>query len=148
MAREGIPTWFYALVVVRRGERFLALREASHEQGWYLPAGRCEAGERLTDAAARECLEETGVPVVLDGILRVEHGLNQWGSRVRVIFTGRPADDRAPKSFADEHSLEARWVTTGELAALPLRHPEVLDLFRYVEQGGLVHPLSLLVDEG
>ncbi|RYE87226.1 MAG: NUDIX hydrolase, partial [Myxococcales bacterium] len=85
MAREPIGTWFYSLVAVRQGDRFLALREARHGQGWYLPAGRCEAGERLTEAAVRECLEETGVAVVLDGLLRIEHEVTPTGSRVRAI---------------------------------------------------------------
>jgi len=144
MAREAIPTWFYAMVVVRQGDRFLALREASHGQGWYLPAGRCEAGERLTEAAVRECLEETGVPVVLDGVLRVEHGVHGWGAKVRVFFTARPAANTPPKTTADEHSLEARWVTLDELARLPLRHPEVLEVFRAVAAGAPVAPLSVL----
>lgn len=146
MAREAIPSWFYALVIVRQGDRFLALREATHEQGWYLPAGRCEPGERLIEAATRECLEETGVPVILDGIVRVEHGAHPWGARVRVFFVGHPERDVAPKTTADEHSLEARWVTLEELAGLPLRHPEVLDMFRLVAEGASVAPLSLLAD--
>jgi 8-oxo-dGTP pyrophosphatase MutT (NUDIX family) len=133
---------------VRRGDRFLALREASHEQGWYLPAGRCEAGERLTDAAVRECLEETGVPVVLDGIWAIQHTTEAWGARIRVIFSAHPSDDSPPKTTPDEHSLEARWVTPDEMAALPLRHPEVLALFRRAAAGAVVHPLSVLSSEG
>lgn len=148
MPREPIPTWYYALVIVRQGGRFLALREATHEQGWYLPAGRCEAGERLDEAAARECLEETGVTVQIEGVLRIEHGIAPHGARIRVIYVGRPLGDGAPKTTPDEHSLEARWVTTAELARLPLRHREVLDLFEHVERGAPVYPLSVLVDEG
>jgi 8-oxo-dGTP pyrophosphatase MutT (NUDIX family) len=73
MPRDPIPTWYFALVVVRQGNRFLLVHERKHGQGWYLPAGRVESGETLTQAAVRETLEETGVPVVLDGVLRVEH---------------------------------------------------------------------------
>ena len=42
MPREAIPTWFFAIVVVRRGDRFLLVHERKHGQLWYLPAGRVE----------------------------------------------------------------------------------------------------------
>lgn len=71
MAREPIPTYCFALVVVRLGRRFLLVHERKHGQGWYLPAGRVEPGESFEAAALRETLEESGVPVVLEGVLRV-----------------------------------------------------------------------------
>ena len=149
MARAPIPTWFFALVVVRDGERFLAVHEAKHGRLWYLPAGRVEPGETLAEAALRETLEETGVPIVLEGILRVEHTPSPEGTaRVRVIFVARPADRTPPKSVPDSESLEARWVTLSELSALPRRGSEVRELFRHVAEGGAVHPLSLLGSEG
>jgi phosphatase NudJ len=36
MARSAIPTWFFALVVVRKGDRFLVVQERKH--GHVLPA--------------------------------------------------------------------------------------------------------------
>jgi 8-oxo-dGTP pyrophosphatase MutT (NUDIX family) len=73
MPREPIPTWYFALVVVRLQHRFLLVHERKHGQNWYLPAGRVEPGESLVEAARRETLEESGVPVVIEGILRIEH---------------------------------------------------------------------------
>jgi phosphatase NudJ len=147
MARKPIPTWFFSLVVVRDGDRFLAVREAKHGQGWYLPAGRAEPGETLADAAVRETLEETGVAIVLEGLLKLQHTPDEYGARVRALFLARPAGEQTPKSTADEHSLEARWVTLDELARLPLRGPEVLDIFRWVADGAPVYPLDLIGDE-
>jgi 8-oxo-dGTP pyrophosphatase MutT (NUDIX family) len=86
MAREASATWFFALVVVRMGDRFLLVHERKHGQTWYLPAGRVEPGEEITAAALRETLEETGVPVALDGILRIEHNPGYAMTRVRVFF--------------------------------------------------------------
>src|SRR4051812_44444003 len=99
MARDAIPTWFIVLVVVRSGDRFLLVHERKHGQGFYLPAGRVEPGEGLIEAAERETMEEAGIPIVIEHILRVEHA-PQWdgSARVRVIFVARPADDRPPKS--------------------------------------------------
>src|SRR5262249_43024505 len=115
MPREPIPTWFFALVVVRQGDEFLVVRERKHGQLWYLPAGRAEPGETLAEAARRETLEETGVPVVLEGLLRLEHTPMDGAARVRALFLARPADDTPPKAAPDEHSLEAAWVTLAGL---------------------------------
>ncbi|MBI3267392.1 MAG: NUDIX domain-containing protein [Planctomycetes bacterium] len=149
MAREPIPTWYYALVVVRKDDRFLLMHERTHGQPWYLPAGRVEPGERLADGACREALEETGVPVKLDGILRVEHSPSEDGTaRLRVIFAAHPASDLPPRTVPDAESLGAAWVTVDEMQRLTLREAQVLELCRYVARGGAVHPLSLLTEEG
>jgi len=58
--RDPTPTWFYVLVVVRQGDRFLLVHERRFNQPWYLPAGRVEPGETLTKAAVRETPEENG----------------------------------------------------------------------------------------
>jgi phosphatase NudJ len=121
MARESIPTWFYSLVVVRDGERFLVVREVKHGQLWYLPAGRAEPGETLAEAARRETLEETGVEVVLEGILKVQHTPEVSGARVRG-FGGGTVSLQCPRSGIRE----------------------VLDIFRWVAEGAPVYPLDLI----
>lgn len=148
MSREAIPTWFFALVVVRLGDRFLVVHERKHGQLWYLPAGRVEPGETIFQAAERETLEETGVAVAVDGVLRVEHSPSPTGCRVRVFVVARPRAATSPKTIPDEHSLEARWVTLEELDQLPLRGAEVREVFRYVARGGRVFPSSVVTFEG
>ena len=148
MAREGIPTWFYVLVVVRFGRRFLLVRERSHGQDWYLPAGRVEFGETLAEAARRETLEEGGLPIVLEGVLRVEHTPQPYGTRLRVFFVARPEDDTPPKTTEGEHSLCAEWVTLDELDEYTLRSHEVREALEYVSRGEAVYPLSVLGREG
>jgi phosphatase NudJ len=148
MAREPIPTWYFALVVVRRGDRFLLVQEAKHDQLWYLPAGRVEPGETFAAAAVRETLEESGVPVELEGVLRVEHSPREDGyARVRVLFLARPVDDTPPKREPDEHSLRAAWVRLADLPRLPLRGEQVRSILEHVSLGGPVYPLSLIQPE-
>ena len=145
MPREPIPTWFFALVVVRQGDRFLLVHEAKHGQRWYLPAGRVEEGESLVEAALRETLEETGVSVVLDGILRFEHTARPDATtRLRVFFLAHPQADVPPKNVPDEESLEADWFTLDQLDDLPLRAAELREILQYVHDGGPVYPLSLI----
>lgn len=146
MAREPLPTWYFALVVVRRGHRFLLTQEKRYGSTWSIPGGRVEPGETLATAAVREVFEETGVPVQLDGILRIEHTPGEQ-CRVRVLFTGSPLDDTPPKTSADDESLGAAYMTLDEIRKLPLRGAELRALLESVASGRQVFPLELLGDE-
>jgi phosphatase NudJ len=143
------PTYAFALVVVRLGHRFLLTQERKHGELWYLPAGRVEPGETIFSAAHRETLEETGVPIDLAGILRIEHSpQSDGGGRLRVFFLAYPKDDTQPKQVPDRESLRAAWVSVEELAGYPLRSDEVREVLTRVKNGGPVYPLALLCPEG
>ena len=144
MARTPLPTWYFALVVVRKGDRFLLAQERKYGQSWTIPGGRVELGETLHEAAIREVREETGVPIRLDGIVRVEHSPSATGARVRVIFTGSPIDDTPCKTTADDESLGAAWLTLDEIRARPLRGYELATLLEGVASGGAVFPLDVI----
>ena len=148
MPREPIPTWCFALVVVRKGDRFLLIQESKYGEPWYLPGGRVESGESFTDAAVRETLEEAGIPVRVTGVIRIEHSPSPAGARMRILFLAEPTDDTPPKSEPDDESLRAAWVPLDELAKYRLRGAEVAELFHFVANGGEVHPLELLQPEG
>ena len=98
MSRAPIPTWYFALVVVRRGQRFLLTQEQKYGSTWSIPGGRVEPGESMVDAAVREVVEETGIPVRIDGILRIEHAPNDSTARVRVLFDELRYDNAAFKA--------------------------------------------------
>jgi ADP-ribose pyrophosphatase YjhB (NUDIX family) len=145
MAPEPILTWTIVLAVARRGNEFLLVHE---HDGWFLPAGRAEIGEDLAEAARRETLEEAGVPVVITGVIRVEHTpARERPARLRVIFAAEADGDCSPKSTPDEHTLEARWVALERIVGLPLRSPDVLPICEHLARGGHVYPLSVLTSE-
>ena len=146
-ARSPIPTWYFALVVVRRGHRFLLTQEHKYGATWSIPGGRVAPDESLATAAVREVLEETGVRVQLDGILRVEHTPGASSARVRVIFLGSPIDDTAPRTVPDDESLGAAYLTLAEIRARPLRGAELRVLLETVAGGCQVFPLDLLGGE-
>lgn len=149
MARDPFPTWYFVLVVVRRQGRFLLVQETKHGGGWYLPAGRVEAGENFSQAAYRETLEEAGISVVVNGILRVEHTPYWDGTvRVRFVVTAAQTDDAPPKSIPDEDSQKADWFSIDQINHIRLRGEEVRDILGYVHRGGMVYPLNLVVPEG
>lgn len=140
--------WLFAVVLVRKQDRFLLVHERKHGQRWYLPAGRVEPAETLAQAAHRETLEETGVPIRLTGVVRLEWTHRPDLVRVRVVFLAEPADDTPPKQVADQHSLAAAWVRLDELERYPLRGDDVRSYFEYVAAGGAIAPLSILAAEG
>jgi phosphatase NudJ len=148
MARDPIPTWFFAAVVVRHGDRFLLVQERKHNHAWYLPAGRVEPGESLAEAAVRETLEESGVKVRLTGVIRIEHSPQSKSARLRVVFLAEPRGDTATKKKPDRESLRAEWVTLNELPKYQLRGPLVEKVIKYVADGGQCFPLDVLQGEG
>ncbi|MBL8920242.1 MAG: NUDIX domain-containing protein [Myxococcaceae bacterium] len=147
MSRAPIPTYTFALVVVKAGRKVALVRDRKDGVAWSLPGGRVEAGEELLSAARRYAANETGMPVELEGLLRVQHTLVDGGeSRLRICVVARPADDRALKTVADEHSLTAQWFTREQLATLSLKSGEVKQ-FVDLALDGPVYPLSLLTWE-
>ncbi|HET9620056.1 MAG TPA: NUDIX hydrolase [Kofleriaceae bacterium] len=146
-SRDPVPTWYFALVVVRLGHRFLLTQERRYGATWSVPGGRVEPGETLAAAALREVREETGVPIKLDGVLRVEHSPSERSARIRVIFVGSPLDDTQPKSTPDEESLGAAYLTLDEIRERPLRGAELRVLLETVHGGCQVFPLDLLGSE-
>ena len=48
--REPVPTWFFAMVVVRRADEFVLVHETKHAQLYSLHGGRAEPGETLAEA--------------------------------------------------------------------------------------------------
>lgn len=148
MGREAIPSWYFVLVVVRLGQRFLLVHERKHGQKWYLPAGRVEPGENFVAAARRETLEEAGIPVIIEGILRIQHTPTADGTaRVRVIFVARPQDDTTTKNYPDQDTLGSAWMSLEEMRKFPLRGEEVIEIFEYVSNGAPIYPLELITTE-
>ncbi len=146
MSMQPIPTWFFSVVIVRMGHRILLVEEQG-EKGWYFPAGQVGPNETMEGAAIRETMEEGGIPVVLEGILRIEHGVGQGGVRCRVFYIARPRDDTPPKSVADQYSVRAAWATMRDIDQMKLRGQEVREVIEYVMNGGPVYPTSAWVLE-
>lgn len=154
MPKQPTRFWGFALVVCRNEEgKWLAVKE-TRGRGWWLPGGFVESGESFQQAAIRECREESHIDVRLEGILRVEFDHGTENTRMRVVFYAVPVrPGQAIKTTPDSESEEARWVTRPELEELGqgkgrLRGPELLEWSWYVENGGAIHPLSILSNEG
>jgi hypothetical protein len=60
--------------------------------------------------------------------------------RFRFFFVGRRAVVSPAKDRPDHHTLRAAWMKKEEIAALPLRHPEVIRWIEKVEGNAPVLP--------
>ena len=99
---------------------------------WYLPAGRMEPGEDISEAARREVMEETGLEIDLTTLLLVETAAGSW---YRFVVTGNVVGGKLKTpADADSESLQAKWI--GDLTDFPLRAGDVLPL---IERGRQYH---------
>ncbi len=92
-------------VVTNNDGRLLLLRHRYHVgNGWGLPGGIVQAGERLEDALAREVHEETGYAIDHIRLLHIDSG---YQLRLEVYFTARLAGGTL--LLQEEEILEAGW---------------------------------------
>lgn len=76
-------------VLVKRDQKVLLVRRVHPpKQGfWTLPAGFVDAGEDPARAAERECLEETGFQVCVDGLVDVLAGQEHArGAHILIVY--------------------------------------------------------------
>ena len=110
-----------ASVAIMDADGRILLGRRSDDGSWSLPGGRLEPGESLADCARRECREELGCEVELDGLLAVlsnpstqvhHYPDGRTVQFVGVIFRGRLGTRRGA---GDGELTEVRWLSSDEL---------------------------------
>jgi ADP-ribose pyrophosphatase YjhB (NUDIX family) len=143
IARVAVPIYAVVLVLVEDDGRYVLVQEAKPERGypWYIPAGSVEPGESIVEATQRETLEEAGLVVQPQHVLRIEHVIPRGQDR------GHPAPELwrfvvvaeatggTLKTVADEHTLQARWFRPEELQSLRLRGDDMIQLIEMHRRG-------------
>jgi 8-oxo-dGTP diphosphatase len=131
--RDSFILWHdpkVATAVVIETDAGVVLGRRAIEPGyglWCLPGGFVNADEDPAAAAARECLEEIGVPVELTALLGIFHiAKTDASSMIGIAYRGRIADGSSP--LAGDEMLEVGVFPVDSLPALAFpSHRAVLD---------------------
>lgn len=106
-------------IVCLRGDEVLLIRRGKPPRmgQWSLPGGRIEPGERTTDAALRELMEETGVTARITSLLDVVDGIFPEADRHYVLID-YAAEWLSGEPVAGDDALEARFIPLAGAEAL------------------------------
>jgi len=103
-----------ALVVLRRGDQVLLLRQR-HHSAWSLPGGLLARGEAPSVCVSREVREELGVSVTVPS---APAAVLVEGTRIDVVFVTDWLYGEDPVVPHDIEVLEGRWFTRSTLPAI------------------------------
>jgi mutator protein MutT len=119
-----------AIAIAQKGEQFLVGKRADGVPlagFWEFPGGKVEVGETFEQAAARECLEETGVSVRVNRLLMARYHDYPHGRLHMQFFECFASTDAKQASQIRE---PFQWVHRSELRHLqfPDANREVIHL--------------------
>lgn len=95
------------------GQRILLVRRADNDH-WAVPGGYMESGESLTEACAREVLEETGLRVTVGRLISVStnpHALLEYpdGNRWQLVVLHFAATFVSGELASREETVDVRY---------------------------------------
>ncbi len=115
-----------AAVLIEQEDRVLLVRRANEPfRGlWTLPAGFINGGEDPAEAAARECLEETGLNVRVTGVLDIISGKEHpRGADFIIVYQASiTGGELKPNDDVDA----ADWFTRENLPQLAFRATQIV----------------------
>ncbi|MBM7661081.1 ADP-ribose pyrophosphatase YjhB (NUDIX family) [Bacillus mesophilus] len=119
-------------VVVIKDNKVLLVKQKS---GWGLPKGSTEAGEFFYEAASRECLEETGLEIVIgDVAFIIEFRSKQYGQYLQVYYSAKVSESpQFQINDPDDDIIEVKFVSITELREYIRFLPWIVSLEKWVE---------------
>lgn len=143
------------LVVCRNHDgRYLIVKEAKGK-GWGIPGGIVSPPDSFPKAAIKLAQSQTGIEMELKGILRMEFKIQKQEifERFKIVFFAEPKSEKYEvKNVTDKKIEEVAWASVAEIEALKSqgpgwKGPEIYNWPKYLEDGGVIFPLSVLGKE-
>lgn len=132
--------------VIRKDNKILMVKEAKKQcyGQWNYPAGHLEEGEKITEGAVRETLEETGCQVKLTGVLPIATVDLKEETHVLIRFTAEILEENI--SFNKQEILDVKWLDIDEIKKFKkeeLRGYDVNIKAIYALENNHVYPLEI-----
>ncbi|AOV95250.1 hypothetical protein AQV86_05020 [Nanohaloarchaea archaeon SG9] len=113
---------------------------------WDLPGGGLEEGEKVTESAKREVLEETGFKTEITGLIGLYKGASNADNTETIVFVFKGELGEKKTEELEDDIIETDFKDKEEIQGLQLREEnrkEILDQYRE----GEAYPLDLLWQE-
>lgn len=135
--------------VIVRDNKILMVKEAQKKcyGQWNYPAGHVDEGEKITTAAIREVLEETGCKVKLTGVLPIYSANGGNIERLMVRFTAEVIEEDI--KIDPEEILDVQWIDIEKLKNMTREELRAYDVnMQYIKdfEDGKIYPLEIFND--
>ena len=122
-------------ILIIKNEEILAMQYNYSGQDIYnLPGGNLEFGEHLTDALAREMVEEMGIKVSVGELIMVGevHNIEQKRQTFHFIFAGKIIEGTPILNPKETSAIAIKWLNINDLSSINL-YPNISEkLLQYV----------------
>ncbi|WP_305788365.1 NUDIX hydrolase [Symbioplanes lichenis] len=134
-----------ANAIVVNDQRELLLIRRSDNGNWALPGGAMDLGESLPECAVRETSEETGIDVVITGLVGIftdpRHVIlytsnGEARQEFSVVFSARPVGG-TPTTSAE--TTEVRWFPEAEIDSLSMDRSMRMRIKHFLDAPQEVH---------
>lgn len=135
--------------VIVRDNKVLMVKEAQKKcyGQWNYPAGHVDEGEKITTAAIREVLEETGCKVKLTGVLPIYSANGGDIERLMVRFTAEIIEENI--KIDPEEILDVQWIDVEQIKNMTREELRAYDVnMQYLKdfEDGKIYPLEIFND--
>lgn len=133
--------------IIRKENKILMVKEAKKScyGQWNFPAGHVEKFEKITEAAIREALEETGCKVQLTGNLPIMIKNIQENTFIFFTFTAELLEESI--NYNKNEILDVQWIEIEEIKNMKNEQLRDYDMgmkaIEYIENNK-VYPLEIL----
>ena len=119
--------------IIHLDGKFLLIRETNRnfKNQWYFPGGMLEPSEDLASGLMREVKEEAGYEIGINGICFIQYHNLPISRKGLYVYCSARIIGGDVKTIADEHSMEAKWFYSNEIATLETRGnlPELMQQY-------------------